>query len=110
MDKIFFKKLYDIQSIISYEKEANRKYGRRCFYCNGRLTNFWEVEHKIPRSRGGSDKIENLVPACTICNGSKHARTFEEWLLLLQSRLKYRQAQVSKIKRIIKKVKLILNE
>ena len=31
----------------------------------------WEVDHKIPLSRGGSENLRNLVPMCIPCNRSK---------------------------------------
>ncbi len=31
----------------------------------------WEVEHSIPRSKGGKDHLNNLYAACISCNRSK---------------------------------------
>lgn len=31
----------------------------------------WEVDHSNPKSRGGSDYLRNLLPACITCNRSK---------------------------------------
>lgn len=45
--------------------------GWRCVYC-GREAN--EADHVLPRSKGGSDTLENLVAACRKCNGAKGAR------------------------------------
>jgi len=45
--------------------------GRRCEYCRAPEAIFnlqFEVEHIVPRSRGGSDGIENLALACRSCN------------------------------------------
>lgn len=52
-------------------------YGPRCAYCGkeGDLT----VDHVIPKSRGGTDAWENLLPACRPCNEAKGNRTPEEW-------------------------------
>lgn len=38
-----------------------------------------QIDHVIPRSRGGSNKLENLVLCCGPCNVDKRARTPEEW-------------------------------
>lgn len=38
-------------------------------------------EHMVPKSRGGSDKPENIVPACRKCNSTKGTKTVEEWTL-----------------------------
>lgn len=52
-----------------------------CFYCDKRLSyqNYgivgsrgaWEIDHFIPFSRNGADKISNFVPACIDCNSRK---------------------------------------
>ncbi|WP_045118991.1 HNH endonuclease [Haliangium ochraceum] len=35
----------------------------------------WEVEHSVPRSRGGTERRNNLFAACISCNRSKGGRT-----------------------------------
>lgn len=35
----------------------------------------WEVEHSVPKARGGTDHLNNLFPACIPCNRSKSARS-----------------------------------
>jgi len=49
----------------------------RCMYC-GRTNRDLELEHIIPRSRGGPSTWENLVAACRDCNSKKDNRTPEE--------------------------------
>jgi len=39
-----------------------------------------ELDHVVPRSRGGSDRESNRVPACHRCNQQKGNRTIEEFL------------------------------
>lgn len=48
-----------------------------CIYCQSTSAEAWD--HVMPRSRGGSDTAENLVPACSTCNLVKGAKTPEEW-------------------------------
>ena len=53
-------------------------HGWTCHYCgagNVKLTR----DHVVPISRGGSDCIENVVPACMSCNASKGNKLVEEW-------------------------------
>jgi hypothetical protein len=50
--------------------------GARCRYCALRLEeNEVTFDHVFPRSRGGSDKPDNLVVACMPCNLKKSDRT-----------------------------------
>lgn len=53
--------------------------GRKCTYCD-RTDGPFEIDHKTPRSRGGTNDPENLTVACRTCNRSKRAMTVEEWL------------------------------
>ncbi|MGB8266179.1 MAG: RNA-guided endonuclease IscB [Candidatus Velthaea sp.] len=46
------------------------KLGRSCAYCDKKDTPL-EVEHIVPRSRGGSDRVSNLTLACRPCNQRK---------------------------------------
>lgn len=42
----------------------------------------WEVEHSIPASSGGSDRLSNLYPSHIVCNrqkGAKTTRTARSW-------------------------------
>lgn len=62
------------------DKTFDRTAGR-CHICGKQLArrNYgrlgkrgaWEIEHSIPRARGGSDHGNNLYPACISCNRSK---------------------------------------
>lgn len=54
------------------------RWGELCHYC-GAVGEPLQLDHVIPRSRGGIDHPDNLVPACQPCNGSKGARTPDEW-------------------------------
>ncbi|AXV15090.1 hypothetical protein CYG48_04875 [Neorhizobium sp. SOG26] len=52
------------------------KTGGCCFYCGGAAK---AVDHFQPITKGGSDRLENLVPACSSCNNSKRDLTLEQW-------------------------------
>jgi hypothetical protein len=54
------------------------RWQRRCAYCQQPSARL-EVEHLVPRSRGGSDRISNLVLACHACNQAKGDQTAEEF-------------------------------
>jgi 5-methylcytosine-specific restriction endonuclease McrA len=51
-----------------------------CAYCHGRFGERLEVDHKIPRSRGGTNDRENLHLVCRQCNVAKGTMTHEEFL------------------------------
>jgi len=46
------------------------KWHRQCAYC-GKKDVSMEIEHIIPKSKGGSDRISNLTLACRPCNEKK---------------------------------------
>jgi len=53
----------------------------RCTYCGCELTAETVTEdHMIPLSRGGSNYIDNITPACKSCNSKKRNKTVEEYL------------------------------
>lgn len=54
------------------------RYRHRCAYCG--TTGKLQLDHVIPIARGGRHSIGNLVPACSRCNGSKHAQFVMEWV------------------------------
>jgi hypothetical protein len=55
------------------------KYGFKCFYCGTTEKTTYQVEHRLPRSKGGTDDLENLVVACVKCNYEKMDSVSEEW-------------------------------
>jgi len=55
----------------------------RCQYCNGAAEN---IDHVIPRSRGGSHTWENVVAACRRCNTRKEDHLVHETGLVLRRR------------------------
>lgn len=58
--------------------EKFARLGNVCFYCRcaARLT----VDHDVPLTRGGTDDISNILPACRSCNSRKHSKTAAEFI------------------------------
>lgn len=54
------------------------KYKRTCVYCRRTYIPL-EVEHIIPKSRGGSNRISNLTISCKKCNQKKGNKTAKEF-------------------------------
>jgi 5-methylcytosine-specific restriction endonuclease McrA len=50
---------------------GNQKF--RCWWCGCRLT-LYDLDHRVPLSRGGSDDASNIVASCPSCNRSKQAK------------------------------------
>ena len=42
----------------------------KCSRCGG--TNKIEIHHKLPKSEGGTDTLENLIPLCLACHDYIH--------------------------------------
>lgn len=60
-------------------------HGFKCHYCDCLLTVSTATEdHRIPLSRGGTDFISNIVPACGSCNSSKGAKTEKEYIKFIE--------------------------
>ena len=55
------------------------KWGRECAYC-GKKNVPLQVEHIVPKARGGSDRVSNLTLACECCNQKKGSKPVEEFL------------------------------
>ncbi|MCX4598327.1 RNA-guided endonuclease IscB [Streptomyces sp. NBC_01549] len=54
------------------------KFGRACVYCGVTRVPL-NIDHVHPRSKGGSDRISNLVIACIPCNQAKGNLPVEEF-------------------------------
>ncbi|MGH9154924.1 MAG: HNH endonuclease [Acidimicrobiales bacterium] len=55
--------------------------GHRCQYCGATAEN---LDHVVPRSKGGSHTWDNVVAACRPCNTRKEDRLLHETSLILR--------------------------
>jgi hypothetical protein len=55
------------------------KWDRTCAYC-GKTDIPLEIEHIVPKSKGGSNRVSNLTLACTACNRKKGNKSLEQFL------------------------------
>lgn len=69
------------RSIEAYEVKEYllTKYNYKCVYCDAKDVIF-EQDHVVPRSRGGSNRISNLVLACVKCNQAKSSKSLDEFV------------------------------
>lgn len=58
-------------------RELLGAYANSCSYCGvpGRM----QIDHVVPISRGGTNTIDNITPACAKCNREKGYKLLEEW-------------------------------
>ena len=84
----------DVQKILSTEKSVRERLFKeqngKCKACDVemRIVDF-EVDHIIPKAKGGGDYYENYQLLCASCNRIKGARPMEYLRLKIQTREKY---------------------
>lgn len=61
------------------------KTGGHCKHCNEPLGNVWEIDHYVPRSKGGRHTFANMVPSCVPCNQDKSDTMPDDWEALKSS-------------------------
>ena len=54
--------------------------GHRCAYCENARAERYELDHVVPKSLGGSDRVSNLVVSCHDCNEAKGNALVSEFL------------------------------
>ena len=95
------KDFYRWKKTEEYEHWRNRQFGQqdgRCYYCQKSLIGIrTNVEHIVPRSKGGTNDPKNLVLACWKCNKSKGSEMLSlkraRKLKKVQSNKKYQYKQ-----------------
>jgi 5-methylcytosine-specific restriction endonuclease McrA len=55
------------------------KWGRKCAYC-GKENMPLQIEHIVPRAKGGTNRIGNLCLSCEKCNLAKGTKDIKDWL------------------------------
>ncbi|MFO7749478.1 MAG: RNA-guided endonuclease IscB [Desulfobacteraceae bacterium] len=72
---------YQQGALLGYEirEYLLEKWNRTCVYCGAQDTPL-EVEHIVPKSKGGSNRVSNLTLACNTCNQRKNNQPIEQFL------------------------------
>lgn len=65
------------------EVAAFNAHGLTCHYCGS--PHALTADHLIPKSLGGTDVADNLVPACVTCNTSRRHRPYDEFLDIIEA-------------------------
>lgn len=55
------------------------KWGRQCSYC-GKENSPLQIEHIVPRAKGGTNRVSNLCLACEKCNLTKGTKDIKDFL------------------------------
>ena len=53
---------------------------RKCAYCESSRKERYELDHIVPKSLGGTNRVSNLVVCCRECNAEKGNRLVSEFL------------------------------
>ena len=66
-----------------WRQAIKNAWGDRCAYCGNPPIddNSLTVDHVRPKSKGGTDRTRNCVPACSRCNHSKGSEDWREWFV-----------------------------
>lgn len=60
--------------------EVWQRFGKHCAYCGQPITlKEMQIDHVNPIDRGGTNDIDNLYPACRMCNFYKGTYKLEEY-------------------------------
>jgi 5-methylcytosine-specific restriction endonuclease McrA len=88
---------YQQGELLGYEirEYLLEKWGRKCAYCSQENIPL-QVEHIIPSSKNGSNRLNNLCLACEKCNQKKGTKPIEQFLAKKPSLLKAILAQAKK--------------
>ncbi len=80
----------DIEAPIPYRKQKHVLFGRQEGQCAGCKILFpfpnLTIDHMVPRSKGGTDHLENLQLLCAACNSIKGARDMSYLMAKLAAR------------------------
>lgn len=72
-------------------QKVYNKYNGRCAYSGAPLGDDWQIDHAVSKYHGGTDDLDNLLPACRIVNHYKRAKDieqFRQYLINLPEQLK----------------------
>lgn len=87
-------------------------YKHTCAYCGGvSKDSILELEHIIPKSKGGTNRFSNLSIACRKCNLDKGSLLPDEWLLKLKKRKSaINKKRITLFSKVLKGVKPTLRD
>ena len=80
----------DLGDLPNYRTHKHELFGKQEGHCGGCRMMFpfrnFEIDHVIPRAKGGSDHVDNLQLLCGACNRAKGTGTQAELIAKLRER------------------------
>ena len=80
----------DLGDLPNYRTHKHELFGKQEGHCRGCRMMFpfrnFEIDHVVPRAKGGSDHVENLQLLCGACNRAKGTGTQAELIAKLRDR------------------------
>lgn len=80
-----------------------------CKICN-KKTDYLEIHHIVPKSRGGSNSENNLISICIDCHSLAHDVSFKRDAGLIKSRIKIAKEKEEEAKKWIDENKKIIDK
>jgi hypothetical protein len=77
--------LYNLEATTSSEarrkwrQSIKEKWNHQCAYCGSKES--LTLDHIVPRTKGGSDRVTNVLCCCKKCNHSKGHQKWYDWYL-----------------------------
>ena len=65
-------------------QQVLKKTDGKCHVCGGDIENYWEVDHVLAHSGGGSNDVDNSLPAHRLCNNYRWDYLPEEFQEILK--------------------------
>ena len=88
---------YQQGELLGYEVREYllNKWGRKCTYCKVENVSL-QIEHIVPKAKGGTNRISNLCLACEKCNQKKGTQNIKDFLSEKPDLLKQIQSQAKR--------------
>lgn len=97
---------YEVKEYLLY------RYDHTCQYCKAASKDpILEIEHIVPKSKGGTNSIKNLTLTCASCNRHKNNHTLKDWLEINRGlKTPLAKARVRNIPKVLNGIKPTLRD
>jgi 5-methylcytosine-specific restriction endonuclease McrA len=83
-DRVTANRLRVAERIMARKQMLIGVFGQVCWYCGIFLNpDMMQIDHIVPRSRGGTDRPDNFALTCSCCNMAKLGKPLDEFLAWL---------------------------